>query len=349
MNSNTFNSLRDHLWRNLNDTHEMTKTLIKEVIRDDLNAVEQALKSPRLEINAADESGLTALHYACWTGHTKATVLLLTRGADPFLHDKYGFDSFYYANMSTKSAMQRHLSWQARHSFASFREALVTFFKHRSSFEKQSGLKRNNTKITNQAAIVFNNRRFSRHFLTFLGTPVTEFKPEVVTSEDEEKFLDAAKEGDVASVITLVRNGIDVNVRDRRERANGCNAIQHAADNNKYNMLQLLLAIPHLDVNQKDNDDWTALQWAAVANHIICVQLILSHARVDVNSTEAQSMTALHLAAGNDHVQCVQLLLSHPAVDKNPRNLDGRTPLGLAVLFRKTKVISFMRKKECLE
>ena len=55
MNSNTFNSLRDHLWRNLNDTHEMTKTLIKEVIRDDLNAVEQALKSPRLEINAADE------------------------------------------------------------------------------------------------------------------------------------------------------------------------------------------------------------------------------------------------------------------------------------------------------
>lgn len=40
----------------------------------------------------------------------------------------------------------------------------------------------------------------------------------VVNSEDEEKFLDAAKEGDVASVITLVRNGIDVNVRDRRER-----------------------------------------------------------------------------------------------------------------------------------
>jgi uncharacterized protein len=60
-------------------------------------------------INALNDSGNTALHWASLNGHLETVKLLCDEGADPFLKNKSGQDSFYTAEVNGKEEVIDYL------------------------------------------------------------------------------------------------------------------------------------------------------------------------------------------------------------------------------------------------
>lgn len=58
-----------------------------------------ALSDKGLNTNAVGPQGAIALMWASMLGNTKAMSILMERGADPYLKDREGNDSFYYAKL----------------------------------------------------------------------------------------------------------------------------------------------------------------------------------------------------------------------------------------------------------
>jgi ankyrin repeat protein len=61
-------------------------------------------------VDAADDLGYTALHWACDKGHAAAASLLLTRGADPNLTDETGSAPIHLAVAGEHVAVVRALA-----------------------------------------------------------------------------------------------------------------------------------------------------------------------------------------------------------------------------------------------
>lgn len=90
--------------------------------------------------------------------------------------------------------------------------------------------------------------------------------------ETSDKLFEAAREGDQASLNTLIASGVEVNF--------------------------------------EKNGGWTALMWAANRGHLECVRrLIIAGANVN-QATELFSKSALMIAAHEGRVECVRVLIA---------------------------------------
>lgn len=82
------------------------------------------------------------------------------------------------------------------------------------------------------------------------------------------------------------------------------------------------------DVNQSDEDGWSALHLSALNAHAPVVEALVGHPDIDVNCGNRWKSTPLSLASAKGHQACVLALLGHPRTDINARaEYYGRTAL----------------------
>nr|XP_019567315.1 PREDICTED: SMC5-SMC6 complex localization factor protein 1 isoform X2 [Rhinolophus sinicus] len=104
--------------------------------------------------------------------------------------------------------------------------------------------------------------------------------------------------------------------------------LHRACINNQVERLILLLSLPGIDINVKDNAGWTPLHEACNYGNTVCVQEILQRCpEVDL-LTQVDGVTPLHDALSNGHVEIGKLLLQHGGpVLLQQRNSKGELPL----------------------
>ncbi|XP_073933181.1 SMC5-SMC6 complex localization factor protein 1 isoform X2 [Castor canadensis] len=132
----------------------------------------------------------------------------------------------------------------------------------------------------------------------------------------------------------------------RKTNLKGETVLHRACINNQVEKLILLLSLPGIDINVKDNAGWTPLHEACNYGNTVCVQEILQRCpEVDL-LTHVDGVTPLHDALSNGHVEIGKLLLQHGGpVLLQQRNSKGELPLDYVIspqvkeeLFAITKI-----------
>jgi len=104
--------------------------------------------------------------------------------------------------------------------------------------------------------------------------------------------------------------------------------LSHVIKHGSYRVFKTVLATG-IDVNQMDEDGWTALMWAIDYDRDEVVNVLLASG-ADANACDIYGDTPLLLACyWGDSVEVVKMLLAAGA-DVNARNIDGKTPLSVS-------------------
>ena len=187
------------------------------------------------------------------------------------------------------------------------------------------------TLVTANQTIYHGGERATRIILPWVPNP-TEEKP----TEDEkhepkpEKQMyhlhQAAADGDIERVRSLISQGADVNAEDEEEKT----PLHYAAKVGKMEVVQLLVEAG-ADVNAMGNNDWPPLCIAAGKDHIAVAEYLIAHG-ADVNPDN--DWTPLQEAPYSSSVEMVELLIDkgadvnagpwtalHGAVDEGRRDI----------------------------
>ncbi|XP_049625071.1 SMC5-SMC6 complex localization factor protein 1 [Suncus etruscus] len=127
----------------------------------------------------------------------------------------------------------------------------------------------------------------------------------------------------------------------------GETALHRACINNQVEKLILLLSLPGIDINVKDNAGWTPLHEACNYGNTVCVQEILQRCPEVNLLTEVDGVTPLHDALSNGHVEIGKLLLQHGGpVLLQQRNAKGELPLDYVLSSQIKEELFAMTKLE---
>jgi ankyrin repeat protein len=140
---------------------------------------------------------------------------------------------------------------------------------------------------------------------------------------DGARMIGAASDGDLKTVQEMLKDGIDVNVRDWDELT----ALIPAASSGHLEICKLLVE-KGIDVNAKDKDGITALMEASIMGHMKIVEFLLESG-ADVNEEASSQVSALWLAASEGRTDVMKILLEKGAEASNAR-VDGITALHTA-------------------
>ena len=143
----------------------------------------------------------------------------------------------------------------------------------------------------------------------------------------------------------LLELGCDVTLRDR----DGRDALSHAAEQGKIEMMKILIESGVVDIDGKDSQGRTALSWVAGPHKKlgyrspdpnICsdqlqkevMYVLLSTGRVDVNSRDKHQWTPLLWAVQRNKPVAVDILLEASETEVDCRSVTGKTPLTVAAM-----------------
>jgi ankyrin repeat protein len=134
------------------------------------------------------------------------------------------------------------------------------------------------------------------------------------------RLIGAASDGDKKAIQALLKEGVNVNVRDWDDLT----ALIPAASSGHVEICKLLVS-KGIDVNAKDKDGITALMEASIMGHQKVVEFLLEKG-AEVNAAASSEVTALWLAASEGRVEVMTTLLAKDADATNAR-VDGITAL----------------------
>ncbi|PYH31536.1 uncharacterized protein BO87DRAFT_418040 [Aspergillus neoniger CBS 115656] len=143
----------------------------------------------------------------------------------------------------------------------------------------------------------------------------------------------------------LLELGCDVTLRDR----DGRDALSHAAEQGKIEMMKILIESGVVDIDGKDSQGRTALSWAAGPNNKTlnrspdpnkcwdqlqkeAMYVLLSMGSVDVNSRDKHQWTPLLWAVQRNKPVAVDILLEASETEVDCRSVTGKTPLTVAAM-----------------
>lgn len=101
---------------------------------------------------------------------------------------------------------------------------------------------------------------------------------------------------------------INLNVNDKDNQ--DCTALIHAANAEKWDVVEALLALPHLNVNLKNKEGHTALMFAAFAGKLDVAKTLLQK-NADVNAKDNRGLNAITHAAKGEKWNIVKELSPH--------------------------------------
>lgn len=150
--------------------------------------------------------------------------------------------------------------------------------------------------------------------------------PDPERQRREAELYRAAASGNAERVRELLRQGVDVNARDERER---WTPLQKAANKGHEQIVKLLLdakADTEVHTEFMGSPDKTALHLAAQQGHAAVIKMLLDGG-AQINAVDASGKTMpLHEAVAANHVESIDLLLTRGA-DVNARDNCGFTVL----------------------
>jgi ankyrin repeat protein len=165
------------------------------------------------------------------------------------------------------------------------------------------------------------------------------------TTDGYTAFMYACAYGNTDVVSTLLEyqsNYIDINHCAK----NGFNALMYASVRGQFDTVQLLLKLPHIKVNQRENEyGYNAITWACVQGHCNIVYLLLDHKNINVNQQTKGLNTVLHAASMYGHTNIVNKLLEKNA-DPNIHDDYGNTALMFAALFGHVDIVKILIQKK---
>jgi ankyrin repeat protein len=133
-------------------------------------------------------------------------------------------------------------------------------------------------------------------------------------------FIEAAKNGDLATIQIFINQNIDVDITDE----SGSPALMWAAGNDHLEVVKWLID-NGADIHKADSVGWTALIWAARNGLLeIVKELILNKA--GINPADDKGRTTLMLAAFYGHLEVVKWLIENGA-DIHKADNNGMTAL----------------------
>ena len=148
------------------------------------------------------------------------------------------------------------------------------------------------------------------------------------TRWDKTVLMEAVESENYEIIELLLQHpGIDLNKRAHF----GKTVLMEAVERRAYYIVELLLQHPGIDLNKQYNDRSTALMLAVRTGLVGIVGLLLRQPGIDVNIQNNDRSTALMLAVGLGRREIVELLLQQPGIDVNIQNNDRSTALMLAV------------------
>ena len=158
-----------------------------------------------------------------------------------------------------------------------------------------------------------------------------------VLEEEDSRWWDYAKAGNLVALQRLIKAGIDINIQNR----SGNTALMKAAGYGRTEIVRMLLEIPGIYVNIKNDRGFNALRQAADQGHAEIVQMLLAVPGIDVNLKSLGS-TVLLSAVGDGHTEIVQMLLAVPGIDVNLQGFHGDTALLSAVGDGRTEIVQML-------
>jgi len=146
----------------------------------------------------------------------------------------------------------------------------------------------------------------------------------------EELFVEAVTENNLEKVRACITLGIDVNVMFN---PNDC-ALHVAMDwaiGGQWEMFELFLTQPNIDVNMTDWDGETALMLASASGAENVVQRLSQVPGLDFNARSNDGWTAAFQAVANRELECVKVLSAIPGVNWNIKENHGWSPMASAL------------------
>ena len=141
----------------------------------------------------------------------------------------------------------------------------------------------------------------------------------------------------------------------KSENENSLLHIVVADNNNIYQSDQLAMTMAttliqkNIDINAKNNQDWTPLHLAASLNDTTMIKCLIDH-HADINAKNDWDWTPLHLAIQAGHLDAIKLLIERGADVNAPANLGFRiknfklTPIYFAIYYQNMEALKLLIK-----
>ena len=177
------------------------------------------------------------------------------------------------------------------------------------------------------------------------------YEPEILTaffcvlvSEVDKKLYEEAFSGTVGEVKSLFLKHPEVNVNYAHEGGEGKAALHHACEAGHVTIVDILLAHPDIDVNQKTHTGKTPFFFACFYGKTSCVRAMLHDARVSINERETDGYTPLCWAAFHGYIDVIhQMIASGRELDLGKSGEKGDA-IGEAGGKKKTQIVKLLHK-----
>lgn len=277
------------------EKYEYLSMLIKSRDTALINHAIDLLKMNSDDINYVNEGGITALNIAASTGSVEAVEILLKERAELNVAGAH----------STLMAAATNNHWGVVRRLLKLPDAVVDPQKitsylnmiNEETFLAQLAM-RGDYELFND---VLNDNKFAISQEAMLGMAIAFCK-----TKNSDRLLAVLASGRIT----------DVNMRDKE----GLSLIQHAAENNMWNVVEKLLSVDDIDVTGVNGYGSSLLHLACASTRLDIVEVLLDK-DVAVDIEDHQERTALEIAAENGNWGTVETIIDHPDVNLNYQSI----------------------------
>lgn len=146
-----------------------------------------------------------------------------------------------------------------------------------------------------------------------------------------QEFLNAAEQGQLATLKNCVEKGVDINATNRQGRT----AIVNASLNKHYDCITYLISIG-VDINKQDQTCFNPFLLSCLTNDLTLLRLVLP-ANPNLDLLTRFGGVGITPASEKGHVEIVQELLEKTDINVNHTNFVGWTPLLEAIVLNDGK------------
>ena len=160
-----------------------------------------------------------------------------------------------------------------------------------------------------------------------------------------EELCKACEDGDNAKVEEILAKwNIDVNSKDQQNFT----PLHHAMAYNHPSIVRKLLALSSIRLDVGDSGGWTGLHWACHWNNVECIKLFVtdrrcSHHVLNIKNNGGESALMFAVSWGN--LESVKVLAELAGTDFGTKNGSDLALMDLAEKFNHPNIIQFLKTR----